>query len=212
MPFLINSHHHGDHTSGNIAFKGVAEHILAHENSLINQQNVARKNNNEADQLFPDMTYNLRWQKQIGDEFIDIQYWGPAHTNGDSIIHFQNANIVHCGDLVFNRMHPYVDKSAGASMTNWINILQQMQSNFDDDTLFIFGHAREGYDVKGNKDDLASFADYLTAVMEFVAFQIKNGKTEEEIMAITEIPGVTDWSGDGIKRPLAAAYLELTKP
>jgi glyoxylase-like metal-dependent hydrolase (beta-lactamase superfamily II) len=48
FPFLINTHHHGDHTSGNIAYKGLAEHVLAHENSKINQMNSAKKNNNEA--------------------------------------------------------------------------------------------------------------------------------------------------------------------
>jgi len=211
MPYLINTHHHGDHTSGNIAFKGLAQHVLAHENSKTNQMNNAKKNGNEAEQLYPDMTFTDRWQQQVGDEFIDIQYWGPAHTNGDSIIHFQHANIAHVGDLMFNRKYPYIDKGAGAMIENWIQILQQLQSYFNNDTLFIFGHANDGYQVTGNKDDLAAFADYLTAVMEFVRNQLKAGKTKDEIMAATEIPGAIQWTGDGIQRSLSAAIEELSE-
>lgn len=207
--YLINTHHHGDHTSGNIAFKGIASNVLAHENSKINQMNSAKTNNNEADQLFPTMTYTERWTETVVDEIIDIQYWGPGHTNGDSIIHFQNANVVHCGDLVFNRRFPYIDKTAGARIDNWIEILQQMQTNFDNDTIFIFGHAAEGYNVTGNKEDLAAFADYLSALLEFVADSLKAGKTRDQIMQTKSIPGAEQWKGDGIERSLTAALQEL---
>ena len=207
--YLINTHHHGDHTSGNIAFQGIARNVLAHENSRINQISSAKKNVNEADQLYPDIVFTERWQEKCGDEKIDIQYWGPAHTNGDSIIHFQEANIVHCGDLMFNRRYPYIDKGAGARIDNWIEILQQLQTYFDNDTLFIFGHAAEGYNVTGGKDDLAAFADYLTALLEFVSSEIKAGRTKEQIMAATTIPGAPQWKGDGIQRSLSAALEEL---
>lgn len=210
LKYLINTHHHQDHTSGNIAFQGIARNILAHENSRTNQINSAKKNNNEAEQLYPDMVYTERWQEKCGDETIDIQYWGPGHTNGDSIIHFQNANVVHCGDLVFNRRYPFIDKTAGARIDNWIEILQQMQSYFDDDTIFIFGHARQGYKVTGGKDDLSAYADYLTALLEFVSSEIKAGKSKDEIMSATSIPGAPDWQGDGVDRSLAAAFEELS--
>ncbi len=211
LRYLINTHHHGDHTSGNIAFKGIAKNLLSHENSKINQVASAKKNNNEADQLFPDMTFTERWQEKIDDEMIDIQYWGPAHTNGDSIIHFQNANVVHCGDLVFNRRFPYIDKAAGARIDNWIEILQQLQTNFDNDTIFIFGHAGEGYKVTGGKEDLAAFADYLTALLEFVSTSLKAGQSKDEIMKAKAIPGAPQWKGDGIERSLTAALEELEK-
>ena len=210
FPYLINTHHHGDHTSGNIAFKDLAQQIVAHENSLTNQMNVAKKNNNESDQHYPNLLYKDRWQQTVGDEIIDMQYWGPAHTNGDSIIHFQNANVVHCGDLVFNRKYPYIDKPAGAMIENWINVLQLLQSNFDNETMYIFGHAGEGYDVTGDKDDLAAMADYLTALLEFMSLQIKSGKTKEQIMECKAIPGAPEWKGEGVERSLEAAYVELT--
>ena len=209
IPYLINTHHHGDHTSGNIAYKSIAKNIIAHENSKINQMAAAQKNNNAAEQLFPDLTYTDRWVKEVGDETIDMQYWGPGHTNGDSIIHFQKANIVHCGDLVFNRKYPFIDKTAGAMIDNWIEILLQMQTYFDNDTLFIFGHCRDGYKVTGDKSDLAAFSDYLTALLEFVSTEIRSGKSREQILTATAIPGAPQWSGDGIERSLNAALDEF---
>lgn len=207
--YLINTHHHGDHTSGNIEFKGLANNVLAHENSRINQMISAKRNNAESEQLYPDMTFTERWQEKIGDEIVDIQYWGPAHTNGDSIIHFQHANVVHVGDLMFNRRYPYIDKTAGARIDNWIEILQQLQAYFDDDAIFIFGHAREGYEVTGGKEDIAAFADYLTALLEYVSAQLKSGNSKEDILATKEIPGAPQWQGDGIERSLNAALEEL---
>lgn len=207
--YLINTHHHGDHTSGNIAFKEIVKHVLAHENSKVNQIKAAELNNTVADQLYPDMTYNDRWQQEVGDEIIDIQYWGPGHTNGDSIIHFQKANIVHCGDLVFNRRFPYIDKTNGAMIENWIQILQQMQTYFDMDTIFIFGHARDGFSLTGSKEDLNAFQDYLTALLDFVSAEIQAGKNKAEILKAKTIPGATEWTGDGIERSLTAAMTEL---
>lgn len=207
---LINTHHHGDHTAGNIAFKGLVPHVLAHANSLTNQKNVATKNKTEEKQLYPDQTYTDTWCEKIGKEKICLHYFGAGHTDGDSLVHFQHSNIVHMGDLVFNRRHPYIDKTAGADIANWIKILDKAVATFDKSTQFICGHASEGYDITIKTDDLKSFGDYLGNVLKFTAAEIKTGKTKEEILKAKEIPGSPEWKGDGIERPLGAAYIELT--
>jgi cyclase len=207
---LINTHHHGDHTAGNISFKGLVPHVLAHANSLTNQKTVAQKNNNDDKQLYPDQTYTDTWCQAIGKEKICLYYYGAGHTNGDSLVHFQHANIVHMGDLVFNRRHPYIDKSAGADIGNWIKILDKAIGTFGTTTQFICGHAGEGYDIIANTDDLKKFGDYLGSVLKFVEGEIKLGKTKEEILKATTIPGAEEWKGEGIERPLTAAYMELS--
>ena len=141
-------------------------------------------------------------------ENIKTYYWGPAHTNGDSIIFFPHANIAHVGDLVFNRRWAFIDRSAGASIKNWIVVLDKIQQEFDNDTLFVFGHAFDPEKVTGNKADLKAMQDYLKNLLAFVNSQIKAGKTKDEIMKATSIPGVTEWQGDGIERGLQAAYEE----
>lgn len=212
QPFrlLINTHHHGDHTSGNIAFKGVTDRVLAHENSLANQKKVAIANKNEDKQYYPNQTFGKEWNEDIGSkEKVGLYYYGAGHTDGDAVIHLKHANIVHVGDLVFNRRHPFVDRSAGANMKSWINVLDSTMQKFDNKTIFICGHSGENYDVKGSKDMLLSFQEYLGNVLKFVGGEIKAGKSKEEILKATEIPGSPEWKGDGIERPLTAAYEEI---
>lgn len=212
QPFrlLINTHHHGDHTAGNISFKGIVQRVLAHENSKKNQEAVAIKNKTEDKQLYPDQTFGTLWCEKIGAEKICLYHWGAGHTNGDSFTHFQHANIVHCGDLVFNRRHPYVDRSAGANMKNWIAVLDKALHKFSRKTKYVFGHSGDGYKVTGKADDLRKFQDYLGNTLKFVEAEIKSGKSKEEILKATIIPGSEEWKGDGISRPLTAAYEELT--
>jgi glyoxylase-like metal-dependent hydrolase (beta-lactamase superfamily II) len=207
---LINTHHHGDHTAGNIDFKGLVKRVLAHENSLANQKRVAEANHSEDKQLYPNQTFSKTWNEDIGKEKIALSYFGAAHTNGDSIIHFENANIAHVGDLVFNRLHPYVDRSAGANIKSWINVLDSAIKKYDNKTIFICGHSGNNYDVKGSKDMLLAFHDYLGNVLKFVGDEIRAGKTKEEILKATEIPGSPEWKGNGIERPLTAAFEELS--
>ena len=205
---LINTHHHGDHTSGNISFKGIVPHVAAHANSLLNQQRVAIEQKKESDQLYPDITYGDTWEYRKMKENIKSYYFGPAHTNGDSIIFFPHANIAHVGDLVFNRRWAFIDRSAGASVKNWIVVLDKIQQQFDNDTLFVFGHAFDPEKVTGNKADIKAMQDYLSRLLEYVTSQIKAGKTKDEILKATSIPGVTEWQGDGIERGLTATYEE----
>jgi glyoxylase-like metal-dependent hydrolase (beta-lactamase superfamily II) len=212
QPFslVINTHHHGDHSSGNISFKGIVPHVLAHENSKTNQQVSAQKNKTEDKQLYPDQTYTDTWCQNIGKESFCLQYYGAGHTNGDSLVYLEKASIVHMGDLIFNRRHPFVDRSAGASMKNWIVVLDKALGKFNKKTTYVFGHAGEGYEVTGNAEDIKAFRNYLEKTLTFVESEIKAGKTKDEIIKITAIPGAEEWKGDGIDRPLTAAYEELT--
>lgn len=207
---LINTHHHGDHTGGNISFKGMVENVVAHENSLTNQMATAKQNKSEDKQLYPDLTFNYMWGRNIDEEKIRLHYFGAAHTNGDSFVHFEHANIVHCGDLVFNRRHPFVDRTAGANMKNWMEVLDQGLNQFDSKTKYVFGHAGTGYKVQGNADDIKAFRDYIGNVLKFIEAEIKAGKTKEEVLKATIIPGGEDWKTDGIQRPLGAAWEELS--
>lgn len=212
LPFewLINTHHHGDHTSGNISFKDIAKNVAAHENSLANQKNVAIKQKTEDKQLYPDTTFKDKWKIKVGDERITAHYFGRGHTNGDAMIHFEHANIVHTGDLVFNRRYPFVDNGAGASVKHWAVALEQAQKQFSKDTIFVFGHAFDPQKVVGTMDDLKAMQNFMERLEDYVAGSIKAGKTKDEILKATSIPGVTDWQGDGIQRGIAAAYEELT--
>ncbi|HUS01415.1 MAG TPA: MBL fold metallo-hydrolase [Chitinophagaceae bacterium] len=208
---LINTHHHGDHTAGNIEFKGLVPHVVGHENCLANHKRVAESQKNADKQLFADVTFTDTWKKKVGSEKIKAHYFGAAHTNGDAIIHFQHANVAHMGDLVFNRRYAFIDRSAGANVKSWIQVLDKTLRTFDDQTIFIFGHAFDPEKVTGNKEDIKAMQNYLAKLLQYVEGEIKSGKTKEEIVKAKSIPGVTEWQGDGIERGLTAAYEELTE-
>ena len=209
VDILFNTHHHGDHTSGNIAFKLLAGHIVAHENSKENQFASAQKRGNVSDLILPDLTFENSFQRKIGDETIRAYYFGPAHTNGDIIIHFEKDNVVHVGDLVFNRRFPYIDKNAGASIENWISVLEKTRTQFDNNTIFIFGHANEAYPVTGNKENLKAMENYLSSLLNYMNREMNTGKSLEELLKTKFIPGAEEWTGKGIERNISSAWEEL---
>jgi glyoxylase-like metal-dependent hydrolase (beta-lactamase superfamily II) len=160
--------------------------------------------------LFADTVFNDQWKTKVGSHRINAQYYGAGHTNGDAIIHFEDANIAHMGDLMFNRRFPFIDRTAGANIRSWIQVLDKAMNKFDSDTLFIFGHSLDPEKVTGKKEDLKAMQNYLEKLLLFVANQKKAGKSKEEILKATSIPGAEDFKGQGIERSLTAAYDELS--
>ena len=86
------------------------------------------------------------------------------------------------GDLVFNRRHPFVDRSAGANMKNWITVLDKAVDKFPKKTTYVFGHAADGYEVTGNAEDLKAFRNYLDKTLTYVEAAIRSGKSKDEIL------------------------------
>ena len=93
-------------------------------------------------------------------------HWGPAHTGGDVAIHFEQANVVHLGDLLNNRGYPNVDAPAGASVHGWMQVLEKMAPAYPADALYVYGHAEAGHPFIGTRTDLHYQRDYFTAVVE----------------------------------------------
>ena len=206
---LVNTHHHGDHTAGNIAFKGIVKNVVAHKNSKINQEVVAVKNKTEDKQLYPDTVYDTTWSTKLKGEKLTLNYFGAGHTNGDSFVHFEKSNIVHVGDLVFNRRHPFIDRTAGANIAEWIKTLTAATSKFSDGTTYVCGHAATGFDIVIKKEDVLQFREYLSNLLRYTSESMAKGMTKEDFLKSTSIPGSPDWKGDGISRPLEAAWAEL---
>jgi glyoxylase-like metal-dependent hydrolase (beta-lactamase superfamily II) len=217
LDYLVNTHHHADHTGGNGVFRPAARKILAQANVPRLQMEAAARAAQAAqpgqppqpEQVVADTTFDKTWREPVGDEVMSLRYYGPAHTSGDAVITFEKANVAHVGDLVFNRRHPVIDRLAGASIANWIKVLEGIVPDHDDGTIYIFGHAGPNFPATGGKSDLLYMRDYLAALLDFVRGEMKAGKPREAIVKITDpLKGFPD-HGPLIERVLTAAYDEL---
>jgi cyclase len=220
---LINTHHHGDHTGGNAVFRPKTKQIIAHANvpkymTAAFEQATARRAQQTpapatpppAQPLAPDVTLTDALAFDHGDERVSVKHYGPGHTGGDVVILFEKANVAHMGDLMFNRAHPVIDRTNGASISNWTVVLQKVASELPADTIYIFGHAGPEHQVTGSRADLTYHARYLVALLDYVRAQVKAGKTREQVVASTEtIKGFEDY-GPLVPRPLGPAYDEVT--
>ncbi len=213
IDLLFNTHHHGDHTPGNVYLKNYTAKIVAHEN-CIELQKKSYGNDPGKPQVYADTTFKDEWSAILGKEKITAKYFSPAHTGGDSVIHFESLNIAHVGDLVFNRTFPYIDLAGGGSVVNWINVLEKVIKYYSKETLFIFGHGITNEFVTGSMQDVNLMKDYISALVDFVSNEIKKGRTKEQIALADEIPGFKDLKEmrAGLKKMnLEKTYDELTK-
>ena len=209
IDFLINSHHHPDHTGGNKVMQPNVAKIVAHANVPGLQRKQAATQKSEDNQAYADTTFDKDWKASVGKETVSARYYGPAHTSGDIAITFENANIVHLGDLMSFQRNPRADRPAGASVPNWINVLEGIVKDHSNDTVYIFGHSKVGERVTGSSKDVLDLRNYLTALVDYAKKQIAAGKSQEEIVKGTmAIPGFEHYEGTPVA--LEAAVLELT--
>jgi glyoxylase-like metal-dependent hydrolase (beta-lactamase superfamily II) len=210
---VINTHHHADHTSGNPVFKPAAKTIVAQANVPKLQFAAAEKTGDVDKQVFADTTFAEVWRHDCGDDVVTAQHFGPAHTGGDAVILFERANVVHMGDLVFNRLYPYIDRPGGASVRGWVARLEEVHRTFPPDAIYIFGHGNAKFGVTGTRDDLLVMRDFFSALLDRVQRDIAAGKSKDETAALDNLPGFPDFHAPPPNRlagNLSVVYDELT--
>ncbi|MDB6092543.1 MAG: beta-lactamase domain protein [Verrucomicrobia bacterium] len=224
---VLNTHHHADHTSGNGVFKAAARTIVAQDNvpklMFAAAERAAKTDRpgapgsgrpNLAQQTFPDATFKDVWRRDFGDEIVTAQYFGPAHTSGDVVVLFEKANVVHMGDIVFNRLYPVIDRPSGGSIHGWIARLEEVAKTYPADAIYVCGHGSTKFGVTTTRDDLLVFRDYFSAVLEYVQKEIATGKSKAEIVTLENLPGFPDFHAPRPNRlggNLGVAYDELTE-
>jgi len=220
----INTHHHLDHTGGNVVFKGASKALVAHANVPRLQFEAAKRAEQGAkvdpaatvaSQVYADTTFTDVWRRQLGTEIVTAEYRGPAHTGGDAVITFEKANVVHMGDLVFNRMYPYVDRPGGASIRGWIKSLEDSVAAYPADAIYVFGHGNPKFGVTGKRGDLLVMRDFLSAALDHVQGEIKAGHDKPTVVALENMPGFDDFHAplpNRLGMVLGAAFDELTEP
>ncbi len=208
---LVNTHHHRDHTSGNGVFRPVVRHIVAQERVPELQREGASEDS--APPVVADVTFGERWTTDLGGRKVTAVKRAPAHTGGDASIHIEEADVVHIGDLVFNRFYPFIDIDGGASIRGWITSLEKMIEEYGAETRFIFGHGAPAFGVTGDRSDLLVQRDFFVALLEHVERSIAAGADRQETVSLKQLKGFPDHQPRGslltLENCLGAAWREL---
>ena len=181
---LINTHWHFDHVGGNENLAKAGVLIIAHENvrKLMSTEQVlapmGRRVPPSPAQALPVITYTDTLTLHRNGDVLNIIHVEPAHTNGDSIIHFRKANVVHMGDIYFNGMYPFIDVNAGGSIDGMIKAIDRALTLMNDNTKIIPGHG-----PLSNVTELRAYRTMLASVRDRVRTLVEQGKTREQVVA-----------------------------
>ena len=196
--FVINTHFHFDHTGGNEPMTGAGAVIFAHENvrkrMSVDQFSkvMNRKMPAQPAAALPVVTFaegvTLHWN----GETIQVEHVAPAHTDGDSHIWFEKANVVHMGDTFVNGFFPFIDVESGGTIAGLIESANRALARANDKTKIVPGHG-----PLATRADLKKFRDMLVDVKARVEKGIKSGKTMEQFIATKPLADLDAEWGDG---------------
>jgi cyclase len=206
--FLINTHWHFDHTGGNenLGKSGVV---------IIAQDNVRKRLSSQTAIEFFKSSYGpsapaalpvITFKETVtfhlnGDEATAI-HAPNAHTDGDAIIRFRNANVVHMGDTYFNGLYPFIDVGTNGSVKGTIAAVDQVLKITDDTTKIIPGHG-----PLSNKSQLKAYRDMLATVSAKIAAMVKAKKTLAQVIAAKPTKDYDATWGNGFLKP--AQFIEI---
>jgi len=184
VKFLVNAHYHGDHTGGNEAFGEAGALIFAHDNVR------ARMSTDQFRAIFdqsipaspagalPIVTFSDEMTFNWNGDAIRAIHVAPAHTDGDSILYFHDANVIHMGDTFFNGFYPFIDVGSGGDINGIIGAGYRALSIANEDTAIIPGHGPVS-DAAG----LAAWLDMLKITRVSMQSLIDGGMSEDEALA-----------------------------
>jgi len=182
LKLLIDTHWHWDHTDNNAHFHDAGAMILAHENTkkrLTESHDVLGMHFDPSPaSALPTQSFKERHTMQANGESLELGYIPPAHTDTDIYVHYQKANVLHCGDVFFNGMYPFIDAGTGGSITGQIAGADKMLKMADNNTRIVPGHG-----PLGDKAALMKYRDVIVTVRDRVAKLKSGGKKLDEVLA-----------------------------
>ncbi len=211
--FLINTHVHGDHIGNNAALGETGTHIVAHENlrnHLVTKGIQGAEGMVEAPKAaLPVLTYTEQMSFHLNGQEAKAIHVPKAHTDGDTLIHFKDANVIHAGDTFFNGLFPFIDLDSGGTVDGYIHAQLTMISMSDEDTKIIPGHG-----PLSNKQELQAAVDMLIDAKALIGKHVKAGKSLEEVIEANPLEKYHEawnWGFITTKRMTTQVYHDLSK-
>lgn len=202
--FLVNTHFHRDHTGCNENLGKAGVLIFAHDN--VRARLLA--GDAPADAL-PVVTFNDTTTFHMNGQTVRVFHTANAHTDGDAMVHFQEADVIHMGDTFFNGFYPFIDSRSGGSIEGVFRSIDLVLELADAETVIIPGHG-----PIADRDDLIAYCDMLTKARDAISPLIADGKSVEEIVAAAPTKEFDARWGGGFLNPerfLRVMHAALTK-
>ncbi len=212
--FLVNTHWHGDHAGGNENFGRDGAIIVAHNNvrKRLSTDQVMKAFDREVKaapaDAWPVITFADEINFYQNGQSIHIFHVKNAHTDGDAFIYFEDADVLHMGDVFFNNMYPFIDLGSGGSINGVIAAQERALALVTDDTKIIPGHG-----PLGNKADLAETLAMLKVARAAILKTIAEGKTVDEAVAADPLAALNEEWGKGFIKPermVRSLYADLS--
>jgi glyoxylase-like metal-dependent hydrolase (beta-lactamase superfamily II) len=184
VEFVVNTHWHGDHSGGNVNFGGAGATIMAHDNVQV------RMSTDQVSGLdgstipaspraaIPVVTYPSRMTFHWNGDTVNLIHVPNAHTDGDSLVHFTNLNVIHMGDLYVNGGFPFVDVGSNGALDGIVAAGEAVLSRSDANTKIIPGHG-----ALATAADLRAWIQTLSTIRDRIKALVDQGRSEDEVVA-----------------------------
>ncbi|MGZ8282442.1 MAG: MBL fold metallo-hydrolase [Allosphingosinicella sp.] len=181
--FVVNTHWHGDHTGGNENVGRTGAVIVAHDNvrRRMSMEQVVRGDAvpPSPNGALPVVTFSEAVSFHLNGDDVRVIHVAHAHTDGDALVYWTRANVLHMGDVFFNGMLPFIDLDSGGSIDGVLTALERALELANDSTIVVPGH---GPVVR--RAELAAYRDLLTGLRAQVAEAIRGGRSLDQIKAM----------------------------
>jgi len=208
VDFLINTHVHGDHTGSNLAMHSHGATIVAHDNIRTRLLEMTGDEATPAGAL-PEITFSDSVTFFLNGHEAFVFHVQNAHTDGDAVIHFRDINVIHAGDVVFNRLFPFIDLESGGSVEGFLAAQDKVIAIADDDTIIIPGHGS-----LATKADVKLARDMLADSQSRIRKLVDAGLSEDEIVAknpLADYHEVWNWGFITTERMTRSIVQSLTR-
>ena len=210
--FVVNTHFHGDHTGGNENLGKQGSIIVAHDNvrkrmSSEQVREILRQDTTSASppDALPKITFADGVTFHWNGDTIQVFHVENAHTDGDSIIHFTNADVFHMGDTFFNGRYPFIDIDFGGNVNGVIAAADRVLSMSQPTTKILPGHGE-----LATPGDLRRYRDMLSTVRDRVQSLIDEGKDIDEVVAAAPTADFDAQLGENSERFVRSVFFSLT--
>jgi len=211
ITYVLNTHHHGDHSGANVEMKAVGATVVAHDNVRTRMgktymiEAFGRQQEARDPALWPTLTFSEEMTLWFNGDEVRAIHTPASHTDGDSIVHFAKANIIHLGDNYFRGMLPFVDVDSGGTLQGMISAQQIAFDLADANTKIIPGHG-----PLSDKAALGESIKRLQAIHDRVKARKEAGDSLADIIAADPLADMTELESF-IKKPdiIRAAWRSL---